>query len=112
MSDVDTDRVRAELEAKRAEICALLDETQEDVAPVALDQTQQGRLSRMDAMQRQEMAQAARRRRKLELERIDAALARIDAGTYGECVRCGEEIPAERLALDPTAPLCRDCAGT
>ncbi len=110
MSDVDTDKVRADLEAKRAEICALLDETQEDAAPVALDQTQQGRLSRMDAMQRQEMAQAARRRRKLELDRIDAALARIDAGTYGECVRCGEEISAERLALDPTAPSCRDCA--
>jgi DnaK suppressor protein len=65
----------------------------------------------MDAMQRQEMAQAARRRRKLELERIDAALARIDAGTYGACVRCGEEIAPARLALDPTVPLCRDCAG-
>jgi len=111
MSDVDTNRVRADLTAKRAEICALLDETQEDAAPVALDQTQQGRLSRMDAMQRQEMAQAARRRRRLELERIDAAIARIDAGTFGECVRCGEEISPARLGLDPTTPLCRDCAG-
>jgi DnaK suppressor protein len=111
MSDVDPDQIRAELAAKRAEICALLAETQEDAAPVALDQTQQGRLSRMDAMQRQEMAQAARRRRKLELERIDAALSRLDAGTFGECVRCGEEIAPERLAFDPTAPLCRACAG-
>jgi len=110
MSDVDTNRLRAELEARRAEICALLDETQEDAAPVALDQTQQGRLSRMDAMQRQEMAQAARRRRKLEIERIDATLARLEDGTFGECVRCGEEISAERLALDPTTPLCRGCA--
>lgn len=111
MSDVDPDQIRAELAAKRGEICALLAETQEDAAPVALDQTQQGRLSRMDAMQRQEMAQAARRRRKLELERIDAALSRLDAGTFGECVRCGEEIAPERLAFDPTAPLCRACAG-
>jgi DnaK suppressor protein len=111
MSDVDTDKIRAKLAVKRGEICALLAETQEDAAPVALDQTQQGRLSRIDAMQRQEMAQAARRRRKRELERIDAALARLDAGTYGECVRCGEEIASERLALDPTVPLCRDCAG-
>ncbi len=110
MSDVDTDRIRADLTAKRAEICALLAETQEDAAPVALDQTQQGRLSRVDAMQRQEMAQAARRRRRRELERIDAALARLDDGTYGECARCGEEIADARLALDPTTPLCRDCA--
>jgi len=111
MSDIDTDGVRAELTAKRREICALLSETQEDAAPVQLDQAQQGRLSRMDAMQRREMAQAARRRRQVELERIDAALARLDDGSYGECVRCGEAIAAERLRLDPTAPLCRACAG-
>ena len=46
-----------------------------------------------------------------ELRRIDAALERINAGTYGVCVRCGEDISEERLDAVPTTPLCRNCAG-
>ncbi|NKB49305.1 MAG: hypothetical protein GKS02_08060 [Alphaproteobacteria bacterium] len=69
-----------------------------------------GRLSRMDALQGQEMARAAERRRELEVRKIDAALARIEDGEYGWCVRCGEEIAAERLQLDPAVPICIDCA--
>ena len=37
------------------------------------------------------------------VEQIDAALARIDAGTYGRCTGCGNEIPEERLELRPFA---------
>ena len=37
---------------------------------------------------------------------IDAALARLDDGEYGYCVTCGEEINADRLALDPSVALC------
>jgi DnaK suppressor protein len=40
---------------------------------------------------------------------IVAALARIDAGTYGECQSCGTEIPAERLDAVPTTDLCVTC---
>ena len=40
---------------------------------------------------------------------ITAALARIDAGTYGTCDRCGRDIPAERLEAVPTTALCVDC---
>src|SRR3954470_826107 len=40
---------------------------------------------------------------------IDAALARIDAGTYGRCVSCGAEIPEERLELRPFAGRCVSC---
>ncbi|MEO1089208.1 MAG: TraR/DksA C4-type zinc finger protein [Pseudomonadota bacterium] len=110
MSHIDEERVRSRLLALRAEICGLMAETQEDVRPVALDQTQQGRLSRMDAMQRQAMAQEARRRRAAEIERIDAALGRLDRGDYGYCARCEEPIAAPRLAHDPAAPLCLHCA--
>jgi DnaK suppressor protein len=41
---------------------------------------------------------------------IDAALARIDAGTYGICVHCGATIPEERLELRPFAGGCVACA--
>jgi DnaK suppressor protein len=43
------------------------------------------------------------------LNQIDAALARIDDGTYGTCARCGREIPLERLEVYPWASLCIDC---
>jgi DnaK suppressor protein len=40
---------------------------------------------------------------------IDAALARIDAGTYGICVNCSAQIAPERLEAMPWATLCIDC---
>jgi hypothetical protein len=43
------------------------------------------------------------------IEEIDAALERIDAGTYGVCVRCKAAIPAERLEFRPFAPGCVSC---
>ena len=44
------------------------------------------------------------------LEAVDAALARLDAGTYGVCVACGRPVPAERLAACPAAATCVGCA--
>lgn len=45
-----------------------------------------------------------------ELQEIDAAIARRDAGTYGVCLDCGRDIPAARLAARPTATRCVACA--
>lgn len=44
-----------------------------------------------------------------QLRRIEEALARIDAGTYGICLRCGESITPARLEAAPEAPLCLLC---
>ena len=43
------------------------------------------------------------------LAAIDAALKRMEEGTYGKCVNCGKEIGEERLAALPWATLCIDC---
>jgi RNA polymerase-binding protein DksA len=43
------------------------------------------------------------------LAEIDAALKRIEAGTYGVCINCGKQIPPERLEALPWATLCIDC---
>jgi DnaK suppressor protein len=43
------------------------------------------------------------------LDMVRAALARVDAGTYGTCSRCGADIPAGRLEAMPTATLCITC---
>lgn len=45
-----------------------------------------------------------------EITRIRAALRRIEDGTYGDCVRCGEPIAEARLDALPWTPLCRSCA--
>jgi RNA polymerase-binding transcription factor DksA len=45
-----------------------------------------------------------------ELAEVDAALGRLDAGSYGVCARCGRDIPAERLRARPSATLCVHCA--
>ncbi|GAB5505139.1 MAG: hypothetical protein Rhirs2KO_03020 [Rhizobiaceae bacterium] len=45
-----------------------------------------------------------------EYKAIRAALARIKAGTYGDCSKCGEPIEEERLDVLPHTPLCSECA--
>jgi RNA polymerase-binding protein DksA len=44
-----------------------------------------------------------------ELRRIDAALTRLNAGNYGACSVCGQEIPVQRLEAEPTAQRCVAC---
>lgn len=77
---------------------------------VELDQSSVGRLSRMDAMQSQAMAQENERRRSLKLKQIKSALDRISNGGYGYCLSCDEAIAAKRLEFDPTSTLCIECA--
>jgi len=79
-------------------------------APVELDQTSIGRLSRMDAMQQQAMALATTARRKVQKQRLMNALKRLDEGWYGECAECGDDIARARLDHDPAAHLCISCA--
>ena len=99
-------QIRITLLAKRQELTDLLDVSADDAAPVELDQTQQGRLSRVDALQQQAIAAETQRRRHRQVLLLDAALQRLDDGEYGHCVSCGEEIEANRLELDPATPFC------
>lgn len=48
-------------------------------------------------------------RESAELDLVDAALRRIEAGTYGQCIDCGCDIPAARLHAAPEAPRCIAC---
>jgi DnaK suppressor protein len=47
-----------------------------------------------------------------QLRQVDAALGRLDAGSYGTCVACGRAIPPARLAARPAATTCIDCASS
>ncbi len=104
------EEIRAALTAELAELEELQEMSAEARAPVELDQTTQGRLSRMDALQTQAMALETQRRRQQRRLRVKAALDRLDDGVYGACITCGEDIEKKRLALDLTTPTCLDCA--
>jgi DnaK suppressor protein len=107
----DPQKAKELLLALKAEIKTLSRLAEDDRATVELDQQSVGRLSRMDALQRQAMAEASERSRALELQKIHAALRRIDEGEYGYCLECGEEIAAKRLEVDAAASHCIRCAG-
>ena len=110
MTDADLRRWRDVLLARRAEIEALAAENDAARAVVELDQQSVGRLSRMDALQAQAMAQETRRRRQAELARIAACLSLIEEGEYGFCQVCGDEVGEGRLSVDPTLQTCVTCA--
>lgn len=107
---IDAEPFREMLLARLAELDDVERAGRENARPVELDQTSVGRLSRMDAMQVQAMAQETERRRANERRRIAAALERIAAGDFGYCVTCDEPIPRKRLELDPAIPTCIACS--
>ena len=104
------DKNRQRLLDLRVELEELEAMSAEARKPAELDQSSVGRLSRMDAMQAVKMSQEASRRRQQTLARIIGALVRLDAGTYGYCTLCNEQIPFGRLSIDPTYGLCIHCA--
>ena len=103
-------QIRQKLLRLRSELQALEETYKEASEPVELDQTRLGRVSRVDAIQAQQMAQESTRRRQHQLLEIEAALRRIDSGEYGYCSVCEEEIDPRRLYVDPTNTRCINCA--
>ena len=89
LNATDYEAVRSALLGMRKELRDMMENACENTSPVELDQTQQGRLSRMDAMQQQAMADETQRRRHVRLAQIDAALSRLDDGEYGYCLTSG-----------------------
>jgi DnaK suppressor protein len=110
MDETELQRFRQQLLRLKTELLALEESSAAAGRPVELDQTRVGRLSRMDAMQGQQMAQEAARRRQQRLRAIAGALRRIDSGDFGHCTVCGEEIDRRRLDFDPTNARCVECA--
>lgn len=107
---MDPTEITKQLLLQQKELKELSSTAKGSRSTVDLDQSCVGRLSRMDAMQMQAMAQEEERRRILKLQRIDVTLERLKAGDYGLCVLCDEPIAPKRLALDPTVTTCIQCA--
>ena len=107
---IDIKRFEKMLTRLKTETESAISSAMSSTKPVELDQTTVGRLSRIDAIQQQEMALASERRRHDLLNKIDLAFKRIEKGDYGYCIKCDEEIAEKRLELDSTILTCIKCA--
>ncbi len=96
------------LENERARLTRTLDRARRD-GPVQLDQQAVGRLSRMDALMNEGLAQGSMVRAREEVGLIELALDRIGNGTYGFCRTCNQPIAVNRLMAIPETLHCAAC---
>jgi YteA family regulatory protein len=115
MSVIDVDRFRDALLEERQRVAAAIENIHEEHPGSIRDETGE------DAVYDNHLADIATETYDRELDytleensehvlaEIDAALLRIEEGTYGICSNCGKQIPTERLEALPWATLCIDC---
>jgi RNA polymerase-binding transcription factor DksA len=97
---------KAALTKRLAELTHRVSRIENDLGqPVSEDLEEQATEREDDEMLEDLGAAGAR-----EIRMIEAALDRIESGSYGICARCGDPISEERLDVLPQTPLCRDCA--
>ena len=102
----ETAAAKSRLEAQLVELEARAARIAEDLSvPLNPDSSEQAVEMEDDASLEGQGALVAK-----EIASVKRALARIEDGIYGECVRCGEEIAPARLEARPEAALCIDCA--
>ena len=105
MAGIDPVAVRATLEAERARLRIELGAVIE--APGQMTYGSQAAAATQVFEQQRDLALRDRSTHQAEL--VDAALERIDAGTFGTCLRCGKPIAPARLEALPWAAHCVDC---
>ena len=110
LSEDEKKSVKEALLALQNDLSALIVSLDPATATAELDQGQQGRLSRIDAMQSQKMAIAQKRRAEQRLERVGHILTTVNDPDFGCCGDCEEPIAINRLMARPDAVLCVSCA--
>ena len=104
----EIDGLRRSLQELEQELRRQLETAEDAARPVDLDEPI-GRVSRIDAIQQQSMAQANRGQARVRLQQVRAALERIADGDYGDCAQCGEPVGLARLQVRPETPFCVSC---
>lgn len=111
MSELDQaqlDQLRRDLRALESELREAILLSEDGVKPVDLDEPI-GRVSRIDAIQQQKMAQNNRAGHQARLRMVSIALAALDSGDYGLCAECEEPISFRRLKARPESRYCIAC---
>jgi DnaK suppressor protein len=105
MDEIDPVAVRAVLVSERARLTAELGEAIQ--APGQMTYGSQAAAATQVFEQQRDLALRDRSSQQLEL--VEAALARLEAGTFGTCLRCARPIAPARLEALPWAAYCIDC---
>ncbi len=105
MDGIDAAAIRAALDAERAHLVDELGQTIQ--TPGQMTYGSQAAAATQVFEQQRDLALRDRAAQQLEL--VDAALARVDHGTFGTCLRCGKPIAPARLEALPWAAQCIDC---
>ncbi len=109
LSAAQLSELKTDLLNLQQELSEHLQRIGQDSQPVQLDQQMVGRLSRMDAMQQQQMAQASQAHMQAHLSRVQLALKALEQGEFGYCRDCDRIIAFARLKVRPDSPLCVVC---
>ncbi len=107
MDDIDPAAIRSALDAERARLLADIGETIQ--APGQMTYGSQAAAASQVFEQQRDLALRDRAEQHLEL--VDAALTRLDDGTFGTCLNCGRPIAPARLEALPWAAHCIECQG-
>ena len=110
MREMNAETLRAELQRRRRTILETARRAEAELDALRSAERdpefEEGARTDHEAVTLARLGEAQRR----ELQQVDAALARLDAGEYGVCRDCDQEIDPRRLAALPTALVCADCA--
>ncbi len=110
LSSTEIAALRAQLEARasalRGELSDKLGQARDDFDAIA-EPGDAGDHSQAESTRDIDLAEADRDR--AEFEQVQAALARLDDGSYGSCGDCGADIPSQRLQAQPLASRCIAC---
>ena len=109
MKEEELNQLRIKIFALEQEVSDYLAKSEESAAAIEPDKGL-GRLSRMEAMQDQQMVLEWRRRKKRQKLEVANALSRIEKGVYGFCSFCGKGIAFDRLDAFPEVQTCVTCA--
>lgn len=109
MTPEERQSIKNEIEKQLTQTKKNIESLKEQIKPIPLDGTI-GRVTRMDAIQCRSIAEANLRDAEGTLSLLEHALADLDEGSFGECVKCRKQIPLERILAIPGIRLCVNCA--
>ena len=106
---MNIDKIKQSIENEIKDLKILSKNSKVSRNPVELDQQSIGRLTRIDAIQQQQLQIASEKNRLNRINLLNATLKRIETGNFGYCIICEEDIPFKRLLIDPVVIKCTTC---
>lgn len=103
------EEIRQLIENKINHVSAHIQELEELTRPIAPD-VAIGRVSRMDAINNKSVNEAALRQARAKLNGLELALENLNKSTFGQCSRCGGQIPFGRILVMPESTRCMRCS--